>query len=117
MRLSDLLFTGFNKRVAALHRDTGEILWDWKAPAGSSYTNLLLDGDRLIVSVNGYTYALDPFTGAQLWMNEMKGFGTGVASLVSVHGSSSAHLLAAAAADAAAATVATSAASTSAVGA
>ncbi|MDZ4403367.1 PQQ-binding-like beta-propeller repeat protein [Prosthecobacter sp.] len=107
MHLSDLLFTGFNKRVAALHRDSGEILWDWTAPSGSSYTTLLLDGDRLIVSVQGYTYALDPLTGAQLWMNEMKGFGFGVASLVSVHGSSSAHLLAAAAADAAAAAAAT----------
>ncbi len=114
MSLNDLLFTGFNRRVAALHRDTGEILWDWKAPAGSSYTNLLLDGDRLIVSVSGYTYALDPLTGAQLWMNEMKGFGYGVASLASVHGSSSAHLLAAAAADAAGAAAATTAATTTA---
>ena len=81
MHLSDLLFTGFNKRVAALHRDTGEILWQWKAPFGMSYTSLLLDGDRLIVSVDGYMYALDPFTGRQLWMNEMKGFGTGIAIL------------------------------------
>lgn len=107
MHLSDLLFTGFNRRVAALHRDSGEILWDWKAPSGNGYVSLLLDGDRLIVSVSGYTYALDPLTGAQLWMNEMKGFGTGVATLVSVHGSSSPHLLAAAAADAAAAVAAT----------
>ena len=110
MHLSDLLFTGFNKRVAALHRDTGEILWQWKAPFGSLYVSLLLDGDRLIVSVSGYTYALDPFTGRQLWMNEMVGFGTGVATLVSVHGSSSAHLLAAAAADAAAAAATTTSA-------
>jgi len=74
MNISDLLFTGFNKRVAALHRDTGEILWSWKAPAGNSYTNLLLDGDRLIVSVSGYTYALDPLTGMGVrlsieWLN------------------------------------------------
>jgi len=110
MHLSDLLFTGFNKRVAALHRDTGEILWQWKAPAGCIYTSLLLDGDRLIVSVDGYMYALDPFTGRQIWMNEMVGFGTGVATLVSVRGSSSAQLLAAAAAAAAAAATTTSAA-------
>jgi len=110
MHLSDLLFTGFNKRVAALHRDTGEILWQWKAPFGCIYTSLLLDGDRLIVSVDGYMYALDPFTGRQLWMNEMVGFGTGVATLVSVHGSSSAHVLAAAAANAAAAAATTTSA-------
>ncbi|MFN0077531.1 MAG: PQQ-binding-like beta-propeller repeat protein [Prosthecobacter sp.] len=113
MHLSDLVFTGFNKRVAALHRDTGAILWQWKAPFGMSYTTLLLDGDRLIVSVDGYMYALDPFTGDQLWMNEMKGFGTGIASLVSVHGSSSAHVLAAAA-DAAAAAAASSTSATTA---
>lgn len=86
--LSDLVFTGFNKRVAALHRDTGSIVWQWKAPSGSSYTTLLLDGDRLIVSVHGYTYALDALTGRQLWANEMSGFGFGVASLVSVRGTS-----------------------------
>ncbi len=114
MHLSDILFTGFNKRVAALHRDTGKILWQWKAPYGSSYVSLLLDGDRLIVSVDGYMYALDPFTGAQLWMNEMKGLGTGVTSLVSVRGSSSAHLQAAAASTAASAAAASTTTTTAA---
>ena len=31
MHLSDLVFTGFNKRVAAVHRDSGQLLWQWKA--------------------------------------------------------------------------------------
>lgn len=101
MSIADLVFTGFNKRVAALHRDTGEILWQWTAPSGSSYTSLLLDGDRLIVSVHGYMYALDATTGHQLWMNEMSGFGYGVASLASVRGGhSSSHLLSTASSDA-----------------
>lgn len=47
---------------------------------------MLLDGDRLIVSVVGYMYCLDPATGNQLWFNELSGFGTGVASLASVRG-------------------------------
>lgn len=89
--LSDLVFTGFNKRVAALHRDTGSIVWQWKAPSGSSYTTLLLDGDRLIVSVHGYMYALDAATGRQLWQNEMSGFGFGVASITSVRGGTTTH--------------------------
>lgn len=98
--LSDLIFTGFNRRVAALHRETGEILWQWTAPSGNSYTSLLLDGDRLIVSVHGYMYALDAKTGQQLWMNEMSGFGYGVASLASVRGGATpATLLAAVAAE------------------
>lgn len=108
MKLTDLIFTGFNKRVAALHRLTGEIVWQWTAPSGSNYTSLLLDGDRLIVSVHGYMYALDALNGTQLWMNEMAGCGYGVASLASVHGSSSSHLITAAAAAQAAAASASS---------
>lgn len=87
----DLVFVGFNSRVLALHRETGEILWHWKAPKPSSgaYVTLLLDGDRLIVSANGYLYCLDPSNGDQLWYNETKGFGTGVASIASFRGNSS----------------------------
>ena len=86
MNPNDLVFTGFNNRVAALHRNTGAIAWRWAAPSGTAYTSLLLDGDRLIVSVQGYMYALDAASGRQLWANEMKGFGFGVASLASVRG-------------------------------
>ncbi len=39
--------------------------------------------------MQGYTYCLEPITGAEVWMNELKGHGTGTASIVSVHGSSS----------------------------
>jgi len=101
MSIADLIFTGFNKRVAALDRHTGQIVWQWTAHTGSSYTSLLLDGDRLIISVHGYMYALDALTGRQLWYNEMSGFGYGVASLASVNGTSSHQLLAAAATEAA----------------
>jgi len=97
MKLSDLVFTGFNRRVAALHRLTGQIIWQWKAPKGSCYVSLLLEKDILIVSVDGYMYGLDPLTGGQLWDNPMTGYGTGVTSLVSANGigSSSLHLAAA----------------------
>ncbi len=95
MNLDDLVFTGFNNRIAALHRDTGDIVWQWTAPSGSTYTSLLLDGDRLIACVHGYMYALEAATGRQLWANPMSGFGYGVASLASMRGtlSSSALLL------------------------
>ncbi len=84
--MNDLIFVGFNSRVAALHRDSGELVWQWTSPKGSGYVSLLLDGDRLIVSVIGYTYCLDPATGNQIWFNELPGFGAGVASLASVRG-------------------------------
>lgn len=101
MNIADLVFVGFNRRVAALQRQTGELVWEWKAPSGLSYVSLLLDGGLLIVSVNGYMYGLDAATGRQRWYNEMRGFGTGVAALVSVNGMSSNPLAAAAAATAA----------------
>jgi outer membrane protein assembly factor BamB len=83
----DLIFTGFNSQVLALDRETGEIVWTWEAPQGSSpHVSLLLDGDRLIASVIGYTYCLDPVDGRMLWMNPLKGFGVGTAALVSMYG-------------------------------
>ena len=83
--VNDLVFVGFNSRVAALDRYTGEIKWQWKAPQGSGYVTLLLDGDRLIAAVNGYVYCLDPFFGQEVWSNAMKGFGLGVTSITSVN--------------------------------
>lgn len=44
---------------------------------------------RLIVLVNGHLHALDALTGCHPWLNDLPGFGTGVASLASTHGGSS----------------------------
>ena len=87
--LDQLVFVGFRSRVVALDRDSGDLVWEWKSPAGRYYVALLVDGDRLIVSVQGYTYCLDPLTGAEVWRNALKGFGIGVPSISSVNGSSS----------------------------
>lgn len=87
---ADMVFVGFNKRVCALHRDTGELIWTWKSPEGSGFVVLLYDTDRLIASVQGYTYCLDPATGEQMWSNPLKGMGIGVPCLASISGVSSA---------------------------
>ncbi len=84
--MDNFIFVGFNSRVVALHRDSGALVWKWKSPKGTGYVTVLLDGDRLIVSVMGYTYCLDPANGNQLWFNELSGLGSGVASLASVRG-------------------------------
>ena len=85
--LDDLIFVGFNSQVIALDRFTGEVVWDWKAPKGrASYVSVLLDGDRLIASVQGYVYCLDPIFGQVVWENPLKGFGLGITSLASVRG-------------------------------
>jgi hypothetical protein len=77
MKIKDLVFTGLNGQVAALDRDSGEIVWHWVSPKPrSGYVTLLLDKDRLLVAVSGYLYCLDPLTGEPLWFNPLKGFGT-----------------------------------------
>lgn len=87
-RLEDLVFVGFNSRVVALDRYRGEIRWQWKAPHGGGLPTILVDGDRLIVSCMGYTWCLDPVTGAMVWHQPLKGLGMGIACLASVRGSS-----------------------------
>ena len=105
--VNNLVFVGLNSRVAALDQDTGTLVWQWRAttPRSGGYVSLLLlDEARLIVSVHGYTYCLDPRTGEQRWYNELKGFGSGVTSIATLGKSNLRDLLlAAAAADAEAA--------------
>ena len=86
--MENLVFVGFNSRVAALDRRNGETVWEWKSPKGShAYVALLLDGSELFVSVHGYTYCLAARTGAELWSNPLTGFGYGIPSLASAGGS------------------------------
>jgi outer membrane protein assembly factor BamB len=87
MRIDQLVFVGLRGYVLALNRDTGEIVWDC-SELKSGYTSLLLDGDRLIVSTNGYLYCLDPLTGRVLWSNPLRGYGVGITHLVSARGQS-----------------------------
>lgn len=84
--LESLVFVGFNSQVVALDRHTGEAIWTWKCPDGSGFVALLLDGEQLVASIQGYTHCLDPLTGAVLWSNPLTGMGTGVPCLASVRG-------------------------------
>jgi outer membrane protein assembly factor BamB len=85
--LEDLVFVGFNRRVVALDRFSGEIRWTWKTSSGSGAVAVLVDGDRLIACCQGYTWCLDPLTGREVWKQPLKGFGVGVACIASVRGS------------------------------
>lgn len=91
--MNDVLYVGFNRRVAAIDQRSGAVIWQWTASHGTGFVSLLLEGEQLFVSVNGYLYALDARTGAQLWHNPMKGFGYGVTSLCSSRGRSGDALL------------------------
>ena len=87
MTIDDLIFVGRGGWALAVHRDTGQIVWS-NDQMKSGYTTLLLDGDRLIVSTNGYLYCLDPLTGQILWQNPLTGYRVGVTTLASVRGGS-----------------------------
>jgi outer membrane protein assembly factor BamB len=93
MTIDQLIFVGLNGYALALDRDSGEIVW-YNSEMKSGYVTLLLDGDRLIVSTNGYIYCLHPLTGQVLWTNPLRGYGMGApTSLTSVRGQSSQTLI------------------------
>jgi outer membrane protein assembly factor BamB len=80
----DLLFVSFVDKVIAVDRLDGSIVWKWKASKSTGFVSLLPSGDRLFVSVNGYTWALDPTNGAELWFQPFKGEGVGIAMLATM---------------------------------
>jgi len=88
--LEDLVFVAFNSRVFAVDRYDGSIIWRFKISKGSGFVALLLDGDRLVVSSNGYTHCLDPWRGTELWSQVFSGEGIGVPSIASVRGGATA---------------------------
>ena len=79
-----LVFVGFRSQVVALDRETGAVVWKWKSRKGGGYTTVLRVGDRLVVSVLGYTYCLEGETGRELWFNELEGMEMGVVSMASM---------------------------------
>ena len=86
--IAELAFVGVNRRVIALDRYSGDLVWSWRAPKGSGFVSVLLDGDRLLAGVGGYVYCLDPLYGQLVWANPLKGHGTGVTSITTIHGTS-----------------------------
>jgi len=82
--LEDLVFVAFNGRAFAVDRYDGSKVWKVKFPKGSGFASLMLDGDRLIASIQGYTYCIDPWRGVILWTQEFSGEGMGIPSLTSI---------------------------------
>ena len=80
-----IVYIGFGKNVIAFDRTTGDVCWSWKSPrAGTAgAVSLLLERDVLVVSISGYLWGLDPFSGEELWHNPLKGMGIGVPMMVS----------------------------------
>jgi outer membrane protein assembly factor BamB len=84
--VADLLFVAFNSRVFAIDRLTGEIVWRWKASSGMGFVSILPDRETLFVSCSGYTWALDPRDGSELWHQKFAGEGSGIPVLATMRG-------------------------------
>jgi outer membrane protein assembly factor BamB len=97
MTVNELVFIGINGIVVALDRETGDEVWKWQPSTRMGFVSLVVDGDRLVVSDNGYIYCLEAMTGRQLWHNPLTGYGTGIA-IVATAASSSGQPVSAAAA-------------------
>ena len=99
LTVNELVFVGLNGRVVALDRETGDEVWNWQpnTRGHKGFVALVVDGDRLVVSDNGYVYCLEATTGRQLWHNPLTGYGTGIAVVATAAGSSGQSALAAAA--------------------
>jgi outer membrane protein assembly factor BamB len=80
----ELLFVSFVDKVFAIDRLDGSIVWKWTAPKSTGFVTMLPSVDRLFVSINGYTWALDPTNGQELWFQPFKGEGIGTAMLATM---------------------------------
>lgn len=81
-----LIYVGIKNSVLAFDRKTGVQVWSTLLPAkyrsAASLVNVVRDDDGLFATCSGEVFALDPKTGTILWHDPLKGFGTGLATLV-----------------------------------
>lgn len=79
--VSEHLYVGIRGGVLALKKGDGTVVWSTKMRRGSSFVPIVHEGDRIYASSGGEVCCLDAATGAMLWHNPLKGFGTGYAAL------------------------------------
>ena len=81
MKISDLVFIGIRGSVVALDRATGQQVWATHLKA-FDFVNVVLQDNAILASCYGEIFCLDPITGNALWHNPLKGFGRGLATIV-----------------------------------
>ena len=77
------VYIGIKGSVVALHRTTGEQVWATHLK-GSDFVNVCVQDSAVLASCYGEIFCLDPLTGAGLWQNTLKGFGTGLATIAAL---------------------------------
>ena len=85
MKTLELVFVGIKGSVVALNRETGEQVWV-KRLLSIAFVNVVVEGERIFATTNGEIFCLDPVTGNVLWHNNLKGYGTGLATIATSEG-------------------------------
>ena len=85
LTVDDLVFLGLNGTVAAIEKQTGQIVWSNAINRGflgsGMFVTLLCDDQRVFAHTNGKIYCLEILTGRLLWSNGLEGYGYGFGSL------------------------------------
>jgi outer membrane protein assembly factor BamB len=79
--MDNMVFVGIKGTAIALEAATGTIIWETHLE-GSGFVHLVLDGENLYATTQGEVFCLNPLTGDPRWHNRLKGYGLGLASLV-----------------------------------
>jgi hypothetical protein len=87
-----LVYVGVKHHVLAFDRKSGAAVWATELPAkyksAGSFVHVVRDTEGLFATCAGELFALDPKSGAMLWHEPLKGFGTGLVSLATDLGGS-----------------------------
>jgi PQQ-like domain len=80
MKTLELVFVGIKGSVVALNRATGEQVWATRLKS-TDFVNVVLQDELVFATTNGEIYCLAPVAGDVLWHNQLKGYGTGLATI------------------------------------
>ncbi len=98
MNIRGHIYLGVKNSVLALHKATGEIVWQTELKSsglGENFINVWFEGDAVFAHASGELHCLDAATGEVRWKNELKGFGYGLATFASAQGSAQNQIIAA----------------------
>ena len=79
--VAEQLYVGIKGGVLAMRKSDGTTVWYTRLRRGTSFVPLIVEDDRIYAASGGEITCLDATTGAQIWHNELKGYGTGYAAL------------------------------------
>lgn len=91
---TSLVYVGIKSHVVAFDRKTGAEVWRVQLPAkyksSASFVTVVRDADGLFAACAGEIFAIDPRNGTLQWKDELKKLGTGLVTIATDLGGSTA---------------------------